>query len=416
VGLAATCFILIPLLWREGYTWVILWLAPLAAFEPVPAPAVRAAKYALVAVALGIVLIKRRLEHRRPAQLDHGLLWPAVALLAWLWIRALTGNQPWAGTVEAARLTLVASLVYTWLSEPLRAGGRRRWYALWMIMGLFEATTCVIEASLYGQLRSYGTFPNANAMGTYLIMAVTVSFAASLQAVRRSTRRVSGLICGVLLFALYLTGARAAWLATAIALTLLVIMTRRWRFVIAGVVVLAAGAYIYTTQPLVKLAVDAALRLQFGLTHRPILWDAADRARIRAPLIGFGFEAAGEEMTREARYPTPVHRSLTAEMIETGSAHNFYRELQLETGLIGVALWALMVGGIVRFGWRVRGSPDPWRRIYTLSLLSVTGGFLAHAYFEHSVFLGSMSSAVFYWFLVAQTFRPDDPPHVVRDA
>jgi O-antigen ligase len=165
----------------------------------------------------------------------------------------------------------------------------------------------------------------------------------------------------------------------------------------------------------VKLAVDAALRLQFGLTHRPILWEAADRARIRAPLIGFGFEAAGEEMTREARYPTPVHRSLTAEMIETGSAHNFYRELQLETGLIGVALWALMVAGILRFGWRVRGSPDSWRRIYTLTLLAVTGGFLAHAYFEHSVFLGSMSSAVFYWFLVAQTFRPDDPKRVVRD-
>jgi O-antigen ligase len=285
-----------------------------------------------------------------------------------------------------------------------------------MIMGLFEVAACVVEASVYGHLRSYGTFPNANAMGTYLVMAVTVAFTAALAAPAGRERRVSGLILLALLFALYLTGARAAWLATAVSLGAVVFALRRWRYVLAGLVMIGAGVYVYTSQPVVRLAADSALRLQFGLTHRPILWAAADRARDRALLFGFGFQAAGEEMAREAKYPTPIHRGLTAEMVETGSVHNFYRELQLETGLIGLALFAIVVVGILRAGWQARGSPDPWRRIYALTLLAVTGGFLVHAYFEHSVFIGSMSSAVFYWFLVAQTIRPDDPVRTARNS
>lgn len=408
-ALAVALLLAIPLLWREGYTWMVLWLAPIAAFEPVPTQGLRVAKYVLLAAAIAVALAKRNLTSLPRGRFDARVLWPSLVLLAWLWFRALLGNQPVAGAAEAARLTLVAALVYLWLSEAPRGGCRRYYFALWMIMAAFQVTVCIVEASAFGALRSYGTFPNANAMGSYLVITGGLCYASALREDRRTRRLVLWLLFAALIFGMYLTGSRAAWLALALCLMVTSTAARHWRSLAAGIVVLLALGGVYLTSPLVRLATNAALRFQTGLTHRPLLWEAADRARENVPLWGWGLEASGEAMSKQARYPSEIHRSILAPMMKAGNPHNFYREMQMETGLIGLAIFAVAIGAILSAAWRHRNSRDPGRRDYALALLGVTVGLLVHAFFERSLFLGSMSSAIFYWFVVAQTLRDDEP-------
>ena len=68
-------FALIPILWREGYTWVVLWLAPVAAFDPLPTVGVRAAKYILIAAAIIIAISKRKLLPRPKGMWERAPVW-----------------------------------------------------------------------------------------------------------------------------------------------------------------------------------------------------------------------------------------------------------------------------------------------------------------------------------------------------
>jgi len=363
---------------------------------------------------LAVAIAKRHISPTVPGELDRRPLWAALALLTWIFIRAVTGSNPLAGLAETGRLALVASLIYMWSTESVRPGGRRRWYWIWMIMGVYQVVVCLVEATVYGALRSYGTFPNANAMGTYLFLSLALAFGVTIHATNRRARIGGWVLVLLLIFSLYLTGARAAWLATAIAMLTMAAVARRGKILSLGFVILGMVGVFYFTNPLFRFATDAALRVQTGLTHRPILWEAADRARNRAPLWGFGMESAGTEMAREARYPTDVHRSIVAPMMNVGSPHNFYRELQLELGLVGLTLFALVVLATLAAALRGIRSRDPWRQSYALALLGIMLGLLAHAYFERSVFLGAMSSAIFFWFLVVHTVRQDEPAAVAR--
>jgi O-antigen ligase len=407
LGLAG--FVLIPLLWREGYTWVVLWLAPVAAFDPLPTAGVRAAKYLLIALALAVAISKRRLLPRTKGTWEKSPVYYTLAVFAWLWIRALTGGAPMDGALEALRLSAVLGLAYFWLSEPDRPGGRSRWYAVWMIMGLYQVVVCAVEAAVLGAVRSYGTFPNANAMGTFLIPTIGLAIAVAFQVPAKVPRIASRALLPLLLYALFLTGSRSAWLATAVTLLTVTVAARRWRVLLAATTAVVLAFGYYATNPLFRYWVDTALRLEYGLTHRPLLWEAADRAWSHAPFAGHGLQGAAEEMARGARYPSAVHRGLAAEIVRVGSPHNFYREMLMETGLIGLTLLLLAVASILQVGWRVRLSLDRWRAAYGLAFTGVTAGILVHSYFERSVFLGSMSAAVFYWFLAVQTLRADDP-------
>jgi O-antigen ligase len=268
---------------------------------------------------------------------------------------------------------------------------------------------CVVEASAFGALRSYGTFPNANAMGSYLVITGGLCFAVALSAPGRWQRVGWWVFFSTLLFAIYLTGSRSAWLALGLCLLVMATLGRHWRILALGLVALVAVGVVYLTQPLFRLATNAALRFQTGLTHRPLLWEAADRAREQVPLWGYGLEATGDAMAKEARYPTEIHRSLLAPMMNAGNPHNYYRELHLEAGLIGLGLFALSMLAILKSAWRALRSADRYRRDFALALVGVTIGLLVHAYFERSLFLGSMSSAIFFWFVVAQALRHDEP-------
>ena len=408
-GLSVALLLAIPLLWREGYTVMVLWLAPIAAFEPLPTPGVRAAKYVLLAAAIVVAIAKRNLSRESFGRFDRSAIWPSVVLLGWLWFRALFGAEPLAGALEAGRLTLVAGVAWLWLTEPPRSGARRYYFALWMAMAAFQATVCIVEASALGALRSYGTFPNANAMGSYLVISGGLCFAFAVGAQKRSHKLGLWLLLSILLFAMYLTGSRAAWVALLICLLVSAATARHWRSLTLGLLTLAALGVVYLTSPVFRMVTQAALRFQTGLTHRPILWEAADRAAFDVPPWGYGLEATGDVMSKEARYPSEIHREILAPMMIAGNPHNFYRELWLETGPIGMALFLVATFALMRSAWRLRASPDRSRRAYALTLLGVTTGLFAHSYFERSMFLGSMSSAIFFWFLVTQALREDEP-------
>jgi len=314
-----------------------------------------------------------------------------------------------AGGFEALRLTLVAALIYLWLTEDRVDGGRRHWYYIWLLIAIFQVGACVVESVQWGRIRSYGTFANPNALGAFSVVTVALAFSAAIWAPTRTARRVSWLALVPVFFGLYLTGSRASWLATALAMFVIVVIARKWKLMVLGLGVLTVFFGIYLTNPVVNFAVNTVLRLEGGLTHRPLLWDAADRSIRQAPMIGYGLEGGGAPMAAEVRYPSQVHRRVVSAIVAAGSPHNFYRELALETGLIGLGLLIAVILALIRYSHKYLKVPDRWRAVYALATFAATIAVAVHSYFERSIFMGSMSTAVFYWFMVSQTLRADDP-------
>lgn len=283
------------------------------------------------------------------------------------------------------RLTLQAMLIAALpplavgLWESLRGGGR--------YFPGYEGTPFV--------LRPDGTFDHPATLGAFLVLIIALAAAAWV--FRRPTilpRLPLALIGSASLLLLLFTYARAEWIGGLAALGVIGLLRYR-RFLPALVLLSLAALLISPTVRDRLFGWNADLTLDW----RQDVW-AASRDLLRHPtLFGAGLD---------------VSSLLLHEQIPTVTAppHNDYLRMALETGLVGLSVYALTGLALLNLAWRSyrAASADGYTQMIGLALLAtlVSGAIISLG----DNYLSYASVQWYLWSLVGllagQTTRPTD--------
>ena len=339
------------------------------------------------------------------------LTWPLVALreidwMPWvIWSRPATpssaanavGTAVWVAQI--AQVHLLGLLWIAWIFGRFSAGTIER-FERFIVRPLLAAAILGAVLSIYQGFvnlrfltlgpwadlgRASGPLADANASGALTALWVVIPLAMAMtQRSVLSTTILAG-FSAVLLLAVWTSGSRTAFFATAIGLGAIIHLLatgggRRLRMMAATVVVLiAVGAAIVGIRPSVAGPISRATAMVPNLsssTLRDVAWELlwarngygliAGALIAEAPLQGVGvgaFHELGIEYARRV-VGTPV---------PPDNAQNWYKHQIAELGIIGSVGWFVWVATFVVV--LVRGRTAPQHRPVALALKYATAGF-----------------------------------------
>ncbi|GAB4210121.1 MAG: O-antigen ligase family protein [Roseiflexaceae bacterium] len=268
-------------------------------------------------------------------------------------------------------------------------------------------------------VRAYSSFGTPNAFAGYLNMAWPLALALAVgwfwQAGRRLDRWMLALAlwgcAGLLMAALGLTFSRGAWLGGLIGLTLMPLalggrLSRLSLVVIAlGVLVLALGGVNLLPQPLQNRLASITRAFAFfdpaTVTVTPENFAVVERmAQMKAgwdmfvthPLTGVG---PGNFNLAYADYSTPPWYGAR------GHAHNYYLNIAALTGLVGLAAYLALAGGMAYLAFtRTRRTQSLFWRSVGVGCCGIIAAVAGHNLFEnlHALNMGIQLAAA--WALV----------------
>ena len=320
---------------------------------------------------------------------------PFVALLAISVVALATAQNVWRGAeVLLTQVLLFAVFVvvrHRYRARPARA--RLVWAIL--LTGLVVSLIGILQyggVHLVAMPEGYGNLPistlgNTNFVAHYLELILPLAAALALWARRPWWQRL--ILLGVLSsagFHMLLTGSRAGWLSTGVALLLLgALSVPRRRLASKVVLVLVVGALL---SPVAELAVGAIRdrdgsgggyplaefvdqawervlssfdERNFSRAMRVLIWRDTLRLIGAHPLLGVG--------PGNYEFSLPAHRGVSSHRAwrdlmgprhnEPYFAHNEYLETWAEIGLVGLAASAWLMGVLLWVGW------DAARRLWS---------------------------------------------------
>ncbi|NEA89809.1 O-antigen ligase family protein, partial [Streptomyces sp. SID14436] len=336
---------------------------------------------ALVVVYCAVRLLRgRRRPLPRTAAVVFGL--PVVALA----LAAVTAVSPAAGLSGLGRYLQVFVLVP--LAVLLLIRDRRDFrLPAWALVGLavWQGAVGVHQyvtrtgASYQGQpVRAVGTFGAQDVMGMATVVSLGLVCALGLALGRAPLRErlvAAGFVL-VLLPPLALSFSRGAWIATAVACTVQLLLAGLRRALAAGAVVAAVAVVLAggfgVGQSMLQERVGSITRVtdtpDQSVTDRYTMWAAAAGMWREQPLTGVGLKGFPEHRDSHAS----LALSSGSDTEGAGAAfrrqpllspHNMYLLVLAEQGLIGLLAlaggWLALLGCAVRGVWRARRSGGP---------------------------------------------------------
>ena len=272
-------------------------------------------------------------------------------------VLCLVGSAAANSLVGIAQMSFMAVGKKELLPSPLYERVDSWFYALTNYPNFSEASADRVS----------GCFSNPLALSTFLVLALPLAvFCAYYGASRK--RRTFSVICAVMIFfGILFTFLRGTVVAVILSLMMLSFAGRRPAKLMSG---LAAGS---------SLAMLIVIFLRRGITssqdlstgYRTSLWRVCIENIIAYP---FGVGAGSEN----------VRRLLFANSQYFENAHNLLIELMLETGIVGIAVFMLLLIHAGRQLLRIYRCGGWYRRYATAFAASLTG-FLAMSMFEHTL-------------------------------
>jgi exopolysaccharide production protein ExoQ len=351
----------------------------------------------VMAVAAAVVVVRHPPRLRTlPRLLVLWLVW-AVASLAWsqypaasaigvvttlattLGAVAVTAALPWPSIVvalgRALRLHVALSLLFELV---VGAFVRRPVCPVYLdCSGGVPDAFFWSRAELFTGGRIQGLQGNSNLLAVLALLALVVT------AVQASARQVTknsatvGIAASVLALVLTRSATTVACAAAVALVLLLVVVLRRTPHegrgrvygTAAALVLLGAGLVVLARQPLLALAGRSA-----DLTGRTDIWAAVLDLGVQHPVVGWGWVS----------YWIPISEPFTDLAERNGvvylQAHDAYLDVWFQLGWIGLALFLLVVAGVVLRAWswatdrRVLGvgREMPWSALDLLPVLLLT--------------------------------------------
>lgn len=331
------------------------------------------------------------LEKKTPLS-NKPMFWSFVALLgisatSLLWTQSMANSAyELIRLVSIIGIYLVACAVMTTREQFIRF---LRTLAVSLIVpvvfGLYQIATHAGFTFFDLSNRAYGTFGHPNVFGFYLVLSL--SMLSAFYYSQRRAYRISAMLGFVVLIALLaLTYTRGAWLGMFIAL-FVVGIARIPKAVLAAVIV---GAIVYLSAPavsrwtFVNFGVDLgrmpvisrltrnsdeanSIDWRFGVWH-----EMAAKFRER-PLLGYGLGSF-----------TKVRELQVNNYYASTEAHNDYLRLAVETGVIGLGIYTVLLFFVARALIRTyRSLAGSSYQFVALGMLGFFVGFLVMSFFDN---------------------------------
>jgi O-antigen ligase len=328
----------------------------------------------LLLLALGIVLAATLLARNRELRALPPIwipfaLWAAWAALSLAWsLEPERTIKEWRSEVFYAGATLWVCFVAAQARETARI--------FLPIIGGAAIIACVFALDLFlrgGDRNLGGWHGGAGHHSSALLMLTPCAIMTAWYARRRGWRTVMLAAAGttaLFLASAYATLNRTVWLGLAVEFALIASLvllrsasprqgTRRIFALFAVVLTLGAGAAVHTIQA------DQGGR-PLEQDTRLFLWPEVLKMSAERPLTGYGF---GRGILRES-----LQEELRAVDSQLWHAHNLFLDTVLQLGVPGLLLFVLLLGAIVRQGWRLaRNTPDEVVAA-GVALIAVLGG------------------------------------------
>ena len=214
-----------------------------------------------------------------------------------------------------------------------------------------------IESKYWGR---YG-LENYEVDGVSIILALSIPMSAYLTTQYKSKlfRLINLIAIPLCFFAIFLTATRTAFIVGIFGLIYWVYTHRQSSFRIK---ILFFGFFVASVIAVFLLAPKGSVDRLFTsgksissgtLNNRTVIWGAALEQWKNAPVTGNGIGSLAFVLS-------PAH-------VEYGSAHNTYIQILTENGILGLALYLLLISSIVYYIFKSRGND----RLFMLSLLGV---------------------------------------------
>ncbi len=380
------------------------------------------------ALVWGAVLIVR---DRWPAGRWPATLWAPVLIFVLINVLATAFAVDWRWSLVGEHLryqglatTLLYVLLFAVAAVTVRTTRDLRWLLLALFLGALgvaiyaliqKAGLDWVEWSGRSLNRPAATLGQANTFGAFLVAAISASAFLVLTARQRWQQAALGAGVLAMLFALFFTISRSAYIAAFVVLmiwsvggVLWFVFLRRGRrpspaqwaatgVAGAGVATLAlALAGVVATLVLVPFPqgraglVDAADRLRASdeITSESIggrlsLWRMALEMTADRPLLGHGQDAF---TIRFAEYrDRPDLPGIRTDNVEPESAHNFFLDLASGTGVLGLLAFLTLVGALLWHATRrALGAEDEQVQVALLALGAGVVGYLVAIFFGFS--------------------------------
>ena len=389
-----------------------------------------AATAALSGAALvwGAVLLARG---RWPAGRWPATLWAPVAIFVAVNVLALIFALDWRWSLMGEHLRyqgLATTLLYVLLFAVAAVAVRTTGDLRLLLLGLFAGALGVAIYALIQkagldwvdwagrpQDRPFATLGQPNALGAFLVAAATASAFLVLTARERWQRAVLGVGVAAMLFALFFTVSRSAYLGLG-AVVLLWGAAASYRFLpavrepgrrfarrfglvaLAGVpLVLALVAVFFIVLPQGRVAIITDANNE-AVQGRLSLWRLSLEMTADRPLLGHGQDAF--TLLFSSYRDRPDLPGIGTNNVEPESSHNFFLDLASGTGVLGLLAFLVLVGAVFwHAGRRALRTDDGPLQVALVALSTALVGYLVALFFGFSE---AMTSWVF-WLLLGAT-------------
>ena len=304
-------------------------------------------------------------------------------------------------SLRELRTTILEPVLFWYLCRVVVRGPKD---ALWLVGGLVASASMVAVVGL-GQLAFGGAVTDVQGvrrvLGTYsspnhfaLLLGRALPFLVALTWCVRRWRVWAGVGATLCAGALLATFSVGGWLASGLALLVVVGLLGGRRLLLALVVAgVIAGAVLLFAVPVERLA--GRLDPRQGTSFvRVQLWQAAGELVRESPILGIGLD------NFLYRYPlvmppdTPYEPNLS-------HPHNLILQFWLQLGLAGLAAcgWLLWRFWQLIWPWARDGTAGPVPRALAVGALASMIDFVAHGLVDNSYFLPDM--AIVFWLTLA---------------
>jgi hypothetical protein len=224
--------------------------------------------------------------------------------------------------------------------------------------GLNSESNAVGQTAIQGRLTGGGGDPNVQAAAFLASMFMTIGL---LSIYRRHLARLLLLLSFIVVtVAFFATQSRGGLIALAISTVAALLIARRQRRRILAFVIVA-GAIAAVAIAIKPGMLNRITDFGGGTSGRSDVWNVATDIFERHPVIGIG--AANFQVT-EPRFALKIHNATHVNFIaeQPHLVHNSYLQLLVEEGIIGLALFLLVVVACVRSMWRAKREFERARR------------------------------------------------------